>query len=461
MDTFLSILKLGIHLVVLTPVETEYTWEGLDMQRLFLFVVETCRGHGESECKSEFSSRNWREKRKAMAEGKTATRRMPCWVSIDEDGNRVANEKADVIRLIFELSAKGFGGKSIQRELVRRGIKPIGKGDWHYSTIGNWLMDRSVLGECRPKKLVHVDGVRRQVPTGEVIPGYYPQIISLELWHRVQAALKSRKTGDHPKGGRPGENVSNLFTGLAFDEKGAPLSFLRMHNRAYLQSFKGGEAFRYTILERVMISCLVEISVSMGPSVDYQAIQKRKDELDTNINVLKHDIAQKPNLQILLDQLDGLISEQKELDEVLKNTKPNQENTIVRTQNLIQQMRTSDNKEEIRRELKGNISRVLQRIDLSQEPQEDGSKKVFAMITFVDSKVLRFMYIVPSRIPIAAEETIEIKYWQIVDKDGDAIERLVCMYETESGEKLIDSEDLERPKEFDEFVKKKEKENTP
>jgi hypothetical protein len=91
------------------------------------------------------------------------------------------------------------------------------------------LSNRAVLGEFQP----HILRIKERLPEGEPIAGYFPRVIDDELFHRAQNARAQRRTGT---GGRKGERVSNLFSGLAkCGHCGATMSF---ENKGY--SSKGG-----------------------------------------------------------------------------------------------------------------------------------------------------------------------------------------------------------------------------
>jgi hypothetical protein len=70
------------------------------------------------------------------------------------------------------------------------------------------LENRAVLGEFQPH--IKIDGKR--VPEGDPIEGYYPAIISEDLFYQAQHSRSQRKRGGS---GRKGPGYTNLFTGLA------------------------------------------------------------------------------------------------------------------------------------------------------------------------------------------------------------------------------------------------------
>lgn len=125
--------------------------------------------------------------------------------------------------MVFELHDSGFGSHTTAKILNQRGVPVVpaflskDKADdakrqvnrrWYQAYCGRLTLDRRVIGEYQPMRIV--DG--KKVPEGEPIPGYYPQIIPDELWNKVQDAK-------HPRHGvRTGTRkfrFSNLLTGMA------------------------------------------------------------------------------------------------------------------------------------------------------------------------------------------------------------------------------------------------------
>jgi hypothetical protein len=84
----------------------------------------------------------------------------------------------------------------------------VGKNGWHRSYLAKILENRAVLGEFQPH--VKVDG--RRIPEGNPIRGYFPAIVSEELFFQAQHSRSQRRIGG---AGRKGPGYTNLFTGLA------------------------------------------------------------------------------------------------------------------------------------------------------------------------------------------------------------------------------------------------------
>lgn len=131
-------------------------------------------------------------------------------------------EEAEVVKMIFDMYAKGNGvGKIIDR-LYELGIRsPKGKL-WAPTTIRTMLANEHYIGKVRwyHKKTVKTvkDGeVITRRPTAEdylLYPGKHPAIIDEDLWNAVQAIR-----GTMPRNKKAG-NLSNIFAGLLFCDCG-------------------------------------------------------------------------------------------------------------------------------------------------------------------------------------------------------------------------------------------------
>jgi DNA invertase Pin-like site-specific DNA recombinase len=214
----LGMTKAGVKIVQLTPVEVIYS-KPVDPLKLMMMVMELMRGNSESVVKSERVSKAWANKRKQARNGKVVTRRLPAWVR--EVGGRLEliPERAEVIRLIFELARSGYGIGAITQKLNKDGVPSIGRGkEWGRPYVTVILHNRAVLGEYQPRK----GRGKTSKPDGEPIPDYFPRVVTQEEFDAAQRGLAER-TG---KPGRPPKRGVNVFTGLVHDAMGGGLLYL-------------------------------------------------------------------------------------------------------------------------------------------------------------------------------------------------------------------------------------------
>lgn len=207
-----SICDEGITLVTLADGKI-YTQDVLDsdpMAFMWAFMV-AIRANEESEMKARRLKAAWKSKRDKAAE-KPLTSRCPAWLSLDKGAESfvVIEERAAIVRRIFDMMLEGLGKEAIAETLNREGVPCFGRGmHWHRSYIHKLAENPAVVGTLVPHEHLHIEGkqVRKAL---EPVAGYYPAIIDPETFQRVQ----SLRVGTSPAVNRkPG--AVNLLAGLA------------------------------------------------------------------------------------------------------------------------------------------------------------------------------------------------------------------------------------------------------
>jgi DNA invertase Pin-like site-specific DNA recombinase len=120
----------------------------------------------------------------------------PTWIERVNNTYYVDQQRADVIRLIYQRAADGYGLRAISMELNASGVR-WQKGDWNQANIAQLLRGRKALGEH-----VSRDGEVRSL---------FPPIIDAELWHRAQQGLDQRRST-----GGPRRKLVNLLQGFTY-----------------------------------------------------------------------------------------------------------------------------------------------------------------------------------------------------------------------------------------------------
>jgi DNA invertase Pin-like site-specific DNA recombinase len=213
----LDLIQAGIRVVTLLDGQI-YSQESIGQEptKLMISIAYMMRAHDESSTKSVRVAGVWGAKRQRAAEkpGGAMTRMCVGWCRVVGDVRTSARyelipERAEVIGKIFKLTAEGHGQRAVAARLNRDGVAAWGRGDgWHASYVTKILGTRAVLGFYQPHTKPRKD-VRR-TPQGAEIPNYYPPVIDEDLYYRALAA----RTGRRGKGGKKGEGVSNLLSGL-------------------------------------------------------------------------------------------------------------------------------------------------------------------------------------------------------------------------------------------------------
>lgn len=303
----IGIIGEGISIITDTA---EYDQNSLDEGLIYQLIGEIKRAHGESKKKSERLKAMWAEKRKHAEAGQLITKMVPGWLGIKLPDGRILvdrnsdewkqakvftfvaiPEAAKAIRSVFAMKIKGLGIPAIEKKLNLSGAWSIpayrkrSSGGWRDTYISKLLRDRALLGEYQMK---HLENGKR-VPTGDAIPGYFPQVIKPEVFHTVQEMIKDNKS----TGGRNGK-TRNLFRSLVkcaycgvsmhFIDKGR-----NRGNGAYLVCWNGRRrficdwiAFRYEEVEELLLDNCPKLKPEMVlPNPDEQA--SRVEELTTRV----------------------------------------------------------------------------------------------------------------------------------------------------------------------------------
>jgi DNA invertase Pin-like site-specific DNA recombinase len=207
----LGMTKAGVKIVQLTPVEVVY-FKPVDPLKLMMMVMELMRGNSESATKSQRVGKAWAQKREKARGGEPMTDRLPAWVRRRGETLELVPERARVVRLIFELAAAGYSAGALVARLVRDRVPPFGPDGkdgeparWNRAYVCRILYDRRALGELKPS-------------VGEVIPGYYPAVVTDAEFNAARSGAGERK---HSLGRRPrGKNCKASAVCEAFAELG-------------------------------------------------------------------------------------------------------------------------------------------------------------------------------------------------------------------------------------------------
>ncbi|MDD5198225.1 MAG: recombinase family protein [Terrimicrobiaceae bacterium] len=213
---FLQIINAGVVVVTLID-KMIYSRATINENpgSLMMSIVFMMRAHEESATKSKRIGAAWKKKRQMALETKAPRgKNCPNWLKLvtGEDGKKlyvVIPERAELLVRMFELAASGLGKRSIANVLNAEKIKPWRVGEeWAESSLHFLLKWPAAMGIYQPCRLD--PETRRRIPEGPPIDGYFPQVISNELWQRAQCRTQA------PRGPRR-PSTHNLFTGLVID----------------------------------------------------------------------------------------------------------------------------------------------------------------------------------------------------------------------------------------------------
>lgn len=323
-----SIITSGVKVATLSHSEKRiYDHRSNDvMSELMWSVMILSRANEESALKSKRLQSVWQNKRRE-AHLKPMTGRCPGWLELRSDDRKfvIREDRAAVIRDIFDMSDAGIGSGSIAKIINGKGIAPFSRTAklWSKSYIDKILANRSVIGEYQPHKSVHVrdqKGILRskRQPEGEPIEDYFPKIVSEQLFNRVQTKRKNRRASP---AGRKGQKFTNLLTGIA--KCGYCGSTMNLVNKGtppkgyvYLvcyQALHGGgqcayKLYRYDQTEHMILKYLHDLplhDVSEDDNSKIEQLRKAKRELTDRCEEVQHI---QFNMMESIKKLNGTVS---------------------------------------------------------------------------------------------------------------------------------------------------------
>lgn len=326
-----NICEAGITVVTLSD-NKEYSLEIIDgdpMAMMWAFMTAV-RANEESAMKSRRVREAWgRKKDLAESELRPLTARLPAWLRLSADRNavEVVEERAEIIRTIFQRTLAGSGQHKIATELTRDGVETFGDGRrkaliWHRSYIKKILENTAVIGTFTPHDTRKVRGRRVRDPRTP-IPGFFPAIVDLEIFERVA----SMRTGITAPKTRAGREVSNVLAGLAKCPKcGATMTRInkgRKGGTPYLvcTTAKGGGGCQYKqvrlegieVMLREKVGEFVRDCPSRDPILDEQRlkIEGQLAGLDSSMDYLIVEIETtggNPRIRSRMSELEALRS---------------------------------------------------------------------------------------------------------------------------------------------------------
>lgn len=217
-ELLLSLINNGLTIVTLTDRKV-WNREGMkSLESFMMSLLSLYRGFQESEYKSTRLRETFQSHRNMVS--RQAFGSAPGWL-YREDKTKpwlVIEELATVVRKVFEMSAKGYGSKSISR-IANEEKWPVPtklnktEGRWHAQMPGQILRNRAVLGEHEFRIRTHEAQAKHWhgIGTGMVIPDFYPRIVSDELWSSSRASISTRSIVK-----RRDTHYYNIFAGLLY-----------------------------------------------------------------------------------------------------------------------------------------------------------------------------------------------------------------------------------------------------
>jgi DNA invertase Pin-like site-specific DNA recombinase len=334
---FSEILSKGITVATLQDGKV-YTAKSVadNFGELIVSLGVMFRANEESVTKAKRLRAAWGNKRKRAREGHTLTSRVPYWLTLvrgqngEPDAFTVNEDRAAVVRRLFDMSIAGHGMVDIARRLNTERVPMFGGGrSWSAASVQRLLETEAVYGVFQPQRIeVDAQGREQRVDDGEPVRDYFPAIVSEETYLLAKKARSGRRIAVS----RNGAAFSNLFTGLAVCGCcGAPMHYVNKGSGEKGGTFlvcsnarRGVDgcryfSWKYTNAERLVIECLEEIDLrELFPSLyantesALQALSKAKATAEARLEKAKEDVGKvvqllvdRPNSPGLLTRLDA------------------------------------------------------------------------------------------------------------------------------------------------------------
>lgn len=371
----LNLIQAGIRVVQLLPAEVIYDANTNPMQ-LMMAIMELSRGHSESAMKSERGTRTWQHKKRLASQGIPLTARCPAWLRLVNGRWEVIESAANLVGLIYRLAIEGHGEKFITKRLNAEKVPTICRTTWWAKgSVAKLLANEAVIGVYQP----FTGRGKTRRPDGPPIPGYFPRIITQEVWDAARGAIASRTH----KGGRLSLMHINVFANLLRDARDGASLHQRDHgqrkNGRTLISSKAIHgvtgsryvSFPFATLESAILSCLREIDPREILPHNHAAdktlvLAGQLTQLETRIARLKTKLRTDDNIDPIVDVLRELEAERQPLVQALAHARQEAAAPLAANwtdcQNLVQILTKAPNPLETRIKLRSAIRRIVEGI---------------------------------------------------------------------------------------------------
>jgi DNA invertase Pin-like site-specific DNA recombinase len=391
--------------------------------------VEIDRANAESVMKSERVGAAWTRKRQ-QANGKAAmSARVPAWLkAVKGQPVQAIPERVAIVKRIFEWASKGLGQYIICDKLIACGVPawgPVFKGKgprWTPFYVSSILSSRAVIGEYQPHTKRMVNGLRKRVADGAAVENYYPAVIPLALWQRVQEARREfaqAKFGESFNAGKDLHSGKNIFKRLLFDANNdAPMvyrhgthPYLVTTHRKSLRQHK----INYALFEKIILEFLssadwkeIHQDGSTGATTELLAEQESlARKIEDNEKVLKRyesliDDSNSTGFERISNKYKAAVTKSKELMEEraaleTQIASQNSGSSLLFETKGIEIYRVSRTSKEDRLKLRLYLAQRVRRIDLTfgvtvltagpVKSVQAGEGKIVAKLKFVNGAV--------------------------------------------------------------------------
>ena len=213
-----DIVASGVNLVTLSDGKMFRANEEIDFGDGIMILVGFQRANEESLTKSKRLKSAWNANTaKTVARERLRTSSVPSWIRLEgtlHDGRfEIIPEKAEVVAEIFTRWADGQGISTIAKDLEKRGVPSLRRGQWREQNVRQLINSEAAYGTLEigrnmsdeESKALSSKGAAGfpTLPVGqyyknrrvilERLKGYYPRVVDEDIERRVRFRLEQRR----------------------------------------------------------------------------------------------------------------------------------------------------------------------------------------------------------------------------------------------------------------------------
>ena len=405
LELFLRILRLGIVIVTLTP-EDRFEHGKISEIQLIIAIITLSRAYNESLTKSDRVGKAWAAKRNRIATEKL-TARCPSWLKLIDGEFVEVPENVALVRRIFALAANGFGLTRIVKLLNSEGLKTFRGATWGMSSVMKILHNKAVIGEFQPRHGRGGTTLSKRPLAGDVVPDYYPAIITDAEFYAVQDAMRQRATQQ----GRQGERVTNLFSRLLVSVDGSPMTISRKDKTPNLVSRHAARgvsgkyvSFSYDAFEGAFLALVGGVSfdlltVNEKQSAKAQELTSAQNELIVitgKLAELQAQIDADPDFAVLLPTVKNWSQKQQAAEKLVEKLKgevsTEQTDSHQVAKHLIHKIAKTTGQDliELRLQLRSKIASMVEKVEIEIVQGEGNYRELNATVHFTKGKSAQF-----------------------------------------------------------------------
>lgn len=269
------------------------------MESFLTTAIRAGVSHEESRKKSDATTKSrrilWDSALNRTGKWVNLANRIPTWLEREPtlDGFKVVEERADIVRLIYQLSADGVGVNTITGYLnsTTPPTPPFASAirykdrvhTWGRSAVRQILTSPTVEGDFRPISGPYF---------GQVIANFYPRIVSADIVARAREDLSARR---RTAGKSAASGSTNLFAGVtkcgecgrratltSSVQKGRTYSYVRCE-AAGEKRCSNRNGYAYSKFEQTVLDLILDLALDdrfFAMTGELKAGRERKAEVE-------------------------------------------------------------------------------------------------------------------------------------------------------------------------------------